>query len=101
MPAPDSFLLHVAAARPLPGLGVLVVPAGATPRLAHYPLHTALTVAAADGGTLVSAAATVEEIVREGNAARGLLLDFGLANIPPLLPGTSIWLLEDALGHMG
>jgi hypothetical protein len=101
MPASDSLLLRVAAAWPLPGLGVLVVPTGATPRLACYPLHTALTVAAATEGTRVPAAATVEEIVREGNVARGLLLDFGSANIPPLPPGTSIWLLKDAPGHMG
>ena len=43
---PAHLLLRVATAWPLPGLGLLVLPAGPTPYLAAYPLHTALAVEA-------------------------------------------------------
>jgi len=102
MPASDLLLLRVAATWFLPGLGVLVVPAGATPRLANYPLHTALAVVAeVAGGILAPATATVEEITREGTAKWALLLDFGAAGVPPLLPGTGIWLVEETPQQIG
>jgi hypothetical protein len=93
MPSSDLLLLRVAATWFLPGLGVLVVPAGATPRLANYPLHTALgVVAEVAGGTLAPATATVEEITREGTTNWALLLDFGRLARPRCCPvPTSGW----------
>ena len=89
-------LLRVATTWPLPGLGLLALPDGLTPRLATYPLHTALSVVAAlPDGRRRAAIATVEEITRPdtpGLPARGLLLDFEA--VITLLPGTEIWLAE-------
>ena len=93
-------LLRVAAAWPLPGLGLLVLPDAAAPSLAAYALHTALAVeAAVPDGTRHPAAATVEEVTRpEAPDAplRGLLLDFGTAVALPL--GTEVWLVEGLVG---
>ena len=93
MPTP-VLLLRVAAAWPLPGLGLLALPQAATPQLAAYALHTALAVEAAlPDGTRHTAHATVEEITRpeESNIpTRGLLLDFAAPVVLP--PGTTIWL---------
>ncbi|WP_345125011.1 hypothetical protein [Hymenobacter antarcticus] len=87
-------LMRVAAAWPLPGLGLLALPQAATPLLAAYALHTALAVVAAlPDGTRHAAYATVEEITRseESNIpTRGLLLDFAAPVTLP--PGTTIWL---------
>jgi hypothetical protein len=87
-------LLRVAAAWPLPGLGLLALPEGPTPHLQHYALHTALAVVAvAPDGSRYTATATVEEITQPDAASplsRGLLLDFGKAI--DLLPATEIWL---------
>ena len=89
-------LLRVAAAWPLPGLGLLALPDGPTPALAAYTLHAALAVEAGlPGGTRRAATATVEEVTRPDAAetpVRGLLLDFGGA--VELGPGTEIWLIE-------
>ncbi|WP_035557392.1 hypothetical protein [Hymenobacter sp. IS2118] len=85
-------LLRVAAAWPLPGLGLLALPAGPTPHLAGYALHTALAVELRRAvGTGCSGTATVEEVTRPEGAVRGLLLDLGAADAN-LLPGTEIWL---------
>ena len=89
---PDLLLLRVAAAWPLPGLGLLALPDGPTPHLAGYPLHTALAVLVAEpGGSPLPATATVEEVTRADRTERGLLLDAGVAGCE-LLPGTEIWL---------
>jgi len=86
-------LLRVAAAWPLPGLGLLALPDGPTPHLAAYPLHTALAVEAVfPDGTCQPGTATVEEVTRADGAARALLLDVGPATEPTLVPGTEIWL---------
>ncbi|MBF9141449.1 hypothetical protein [Hymenobacter properus] len=94
MPAPAVLLLRVAAAWPLPGLGMLVLPEKPAPALAVYPLHTALPVEAAlpDGGRH-PAVATVEELTRSDAPApeRGLLLDLEADRLPV---GTEIWLVE-------
>lgn len=89
-------LLHVATTWPLPGLGLLALPAGPTPNLGSYALHTALAVEAVGAdGERHAAIATVEEVTRPNEPnlpARGLLLDFGKAL--ELLPGTAVWLSE-------
>ena len=94
---PDSLLLRVATTWQVPGLGLLALPAGPTPHLAAYALHTALVVEAAlPGGARHSAAATVEEVSRPDAPSvliRGLLLDFGTALVLP--PGTEIRLVPD------
>lgn len=95
MSSANLLLLRVAAAWPLPGLGLLVLPDAATPHLATYPLHTVLVVEAAlPIGPHHAATATVEEITHAGSAERGLLLDFGPDAAPPLPPGTEIWLVQ-------
>ncbi|MBF9222917.1 hypothetical protein [Hymenobacter ruricola] len=91
-PAPR--LLHVAAAWPLPGLGLLVLPAGPAPALAAYALHTALAVEVVlPDGTRHPAVATVEEITRPetpATAEQGLLLDIDAAVAAGA--GAEIWL---------
>ena len=91
-------LLHAAATWPLPGLGVLVLPAGPTPHLGGYPLHTALEVEVAPpGAARYAATATVEETTRNGapdEPTRALLLNItGAERLPP---GTEIWLAAPA-----
>ncbi|GAB3875333.1 hypothetical protein GCM10028824_30460 [Hymenobacter segetis] len=92
-PAP-GLLLRVAAIWPLPGLGLLALPAGPTPLLLPYALHTALVVAAIlPDGTRQPGTATVEEVSRPDTGTgpvRGLLLDMGTACALP--PDTEIWL---------
>ena len=87
-------LLRVAAAWPLPGLGLLALPEGPTPHLAAYELHTALAVEVAlPDGTRQAATATVEEVTRPETpdaVARGLLLEFEKPMV--VVPGTEIWL---------
>jgi len=91
-------LLRAAATWPLPGLGVLVLPAGPTPHLAGYPLHTTLGVEVAPpGAARYAATATVEEITRDDapdGPTRALLLDITEAELLP--PGTEIWLTAPA-----
>ncbi|MDQ2769500.1 MAG: hypothetical protein M3Y54_03255 [Bacteroidota bacterium] len=88
-------LLRVAATWLLPGLGLLALPAGPTPHLTAYALHTALAVRAVrpDGMALVGVA-TVEEVSRPGTEAavsqRALLLEMEAAETLP--PDTEIWL---------
>ena len=93
MPAP-VLLLRVAATWPLPGLGLLALPAGPTPHLTAYALHTALAVRALrPDGTTLAGIATVEEVSRPGAAGvsqRALLLDLEAAGTLP--PNTEIWL---------
>jgi hypothetical protein len=88
-----TLLLRVATAWPLPGLGLLALPAGPTPHLQSYALHTALAVVAIgpDGERQIGTA-TVEEITQPHETApvRGLLLEFATA--ASLLPGTEIFL---------
>ena len=84
--SPTPFLLRVAAAWPLPGLGLLALPAGPTPYLTSLPLHTALPVRAQlPDGTQHPGHATVEEVNTENAAApvRGLLLDLGATSTLP------------------
>ena len=96
MPVP-ILLLRVAAAWPLPGLGLLVLPAQPTPALAAYALHTVLAVEVRlPDGTALQGRATVEEITRPATTAepaqRALLLDLdGAVALPP---GTEIRLVE-------
>lgn len=92
-------LLRVAATWPLPGLGLLVLPAGPTPHLAACELHTALAVAVHwPDGRQQPGLGTVEEVSRPGDAAtgptRGLLLDLEGARELPI--GTTIWLAGPA-----
>ncbi|OGX84224.1 hypothetical protein [Hymenobacter glacialis] len=95
-------LLRIAATWPLPGLGLLALPEGATPRLVSYPLHTPLAVAAVlPNGRTHRGQATVEEIARTVSVERGLLLDFSPVLIEQLAAGTEIWLLEEAAGPFG
>ena len=93
--APSVLLLRVAAAWPLPGLGLLALPEGPAPALAAYELHTALAIAAVlPGGARHPGGATVEEISRPEKPApiRGLLLHF---EVPvEVSAGTEIWLAE-------
>jgi hypothetical protein len=92
MPTARLLLLRVATAWPLPGLGLLALPAAPTPHLAAYPLHTALAVeAVGTDGARHAGTGTVEEITRAETTQRGLLLDLGPAYDLP--PGTEIWLL--------
>ncbi|MBD2723002.1 hypothetical protein [Hymenobacter armeniacus] len=94
---PPGLLLRVAAAWPLPGLGLLLLPQGPAPALAPYALHTALAVEARlPDGARHAAVATVEEMTRPEtpNApTRGLLLDVGAATLPA---GTEVWLTDAA-----
>ncbi len=86
-------LLRVAAAWPLPGLGLLALPDGPTPRLLPYALHTALAVSAVrPDGTRQPATATVEEVNRPEahGPVRGLLLDLDSGSALPA--ATEIWL---------
>ncbi|MFD1467925.1 hypothetical protein ACFQ48_06790 [Hymenobacter caeli] len=88
---PLVLLLRVAAAWPVPGLGLLALPAGpaAAPLRAHA-LHTALAVEARPpGGAALPGTATVEEVERGGRSSYGLLLDLG--GPVDLPPGTEIW----------
>ena len=98
MPAP-VLLLRVAQAWPLPGLGLLVLPAGPTPCLAACGLHAALAVAAhLPDGTRHAGTASVEEVSRPDDVAaptRGLLLDLGPARYLP--PDTEIWLTDPSV----
>ena len=93
IPAPSTLLLRVAAAWPLPGLGLLVLPEGPTPYLAACALHTALAIEAhRPDGTHQSGVATVEEVSRPEATVRGLLLDLGPDWELPV--GTGIWLAQ-------
>ena len=93
-------LLRVAAAWPLPGLGLLALPDGPTPYLAVCALHTALPVEIhLPDGTRHPGQATVEEVSRSTDVAgpsRSLLLDLGFARELPV--GTTIWLVGRPLG---
>ncbi|MBO2010603.1 hypothetical protein [Hymenobacter negativus] len=89
-----TLLLRVAATWPLPGLGLLVLPAGPTPHLLPYALHTTLAViVSGPNGEQYPGSATVEEITQP-NAThaplRGLLLDLSIRVV--VLPGAKIWL---------
>lgn len=92
-------LLRVAATWPLPGLGLLALPAGPTPYLAACALHTSLAIEAhLPDGRRQPGHATVEEVVRPEATARGLLLDVDLGPAPTLPVGTSIWLAGAGAG---
>lgn len=84
---PPLLLLRVAATWPLPGLGLLALPAGPAPALAAYPLHYPLAVAVhLPDGTRQTSSATVEEVSRpddETGPVRGLLLDLGSVRTLP------------------
>lgn len=90
--SPPTLLLRVAAAWPLPGLGLLALPDGPTPYLAALSLHTALPVEVhLPDGTRLRGLATVEEVSRPAAApASGLLLDLGITRELP--EGTTVWL---------
>ena len=99
-PNATTCLLRVAAAWPLPGLGLLVLPDAPTPALAAYALHAALAVRARrPDGSVLTGTATVEEITRPDTAGelpqRALLLDLNAGTLLP--PGTEIALA----GHVG
>ena len=89
-----TLLLRVAATWSLPGLGLLAIPAGPTPQLQPYALHTALAVVAiGPNDERHSGTATVEEVTQPNQPdgpVRGLLLDFD--EPVALLPYTEIWL---------
>jgi hypothetical protein len=90
----EVLLLQVAATWPLPGLGLLVLPAGPTPALAGYALHTALTVRLDLSDEPVIATATVEEVSHTAGPGPALLLhDVAQMALPG---GTAIWLVEAA-----
>ena len=91
-----TLLLRVAATWPLPGLGLLALPAGPTPHLTAYELHAAVAVEAVlPDGTCHPATATVEEITRGAVPERGLLLDFGTNIAVP--DHSEIWLVPSRL----
>ncbi|MET4075680.1 hypothetical protein [Hymenobacter sp. UYCo722] len=93
--SPPVLLLRVAAAWPLPGLGLLVLPDGPTPYLAACDLHTALAVEAhLPDGTRHPGLATVEEVARPETTVLSLLLDLSPARELPV--GTIIWLAGPA-----
>ena len=98
---PPLLLLRVAAAWPLPGLGLLALPDGPTPYLAACRLHMALAVEVRwPDGTCHTGQATVEEVSRPTDAAgpnSGLLLDLGPTRELPV--GTTIWLARPAAGR--
>ena len=88
-PETPLLLLRVAAAWPLPGLGLLVLPDGPTPYLTACDLHTALAIEAhLPDGTRRSGSATVEEVSRPEATMRSLLLDLELSRELPV--GTAI-----------
>ena len=90
----EVLLLYVAAAWPLPGLGLLVLPAGPTPALAGYALHTALTVRLDLPDGQATATATVEEVSHDAAPVQALLLhDVAQTAVPA---GTAVWLVEAA-----
>jgi len=90
----EDLLLRVQAAWPLPGLGLLVLPAGPTPALAGYALHTALIVRLDLPNEQVVATATVEEVSHDAASVQTLLLhDFAQTAVPD---GTAVWLVEAA-----
>lgn len=91
MPEPPFvLLLRVAEAWPIPGLGLLVLPAGPDVPLRAHALHAAVAVEARPpGGLAVAGAATVEEVERAGRSTYGLLLEFAGAVELPV--GTEIW----------
>jgi hypothetical protein len=91
-----TLLLRVAATWPLPGLGLLALPAGPTPHLVAYALHAAVAVEAVlPDGTRHPATATVEEITRGAEPERALLLDFGKNIAVP--EHSEIWLVAPRL----
>lgn len=87
----EVLLLQVANAWSLPGLGLLVLPAGPTPALAGYALHTTLAVRLDLPDKQIVAMATVEEVSRGTELAQALLLhDVTLTELPA---GTAVWLV--------
>lgn len=91
MPEPPlALLLRVAEAWPIPGLGLLALPAGPDAPLRAHALHAALAVEARPpSGPAVAGTATVEEVAHAGRTTYGLLLEFaGPADLPV---GTEIW----------
>ena len=87
-------LFTVARALPVPGLGLLLLPAGPAPHLRPLALHTALAVTLhlPDGRTY-PATATVEEVAAETTPQPALLL----ADWPnPVPAGTAVWQRPDA-----
>lgn len=90
----EMLLLRVEKVWPLPGLGLLVLPAGPTPALADYALHTALSVRLELPDGQAIATATVEEVSHDSAPMQALLLhDVAQMAVPP---GTAIWLVEVA-----
>lgn len=90
---PPEPLLEVAASWPLPGLGVLLLPASETPAgpLAAYELHTVLRVQLVlPTGEREEALASVEEVAHSG-IVRALLLTHESAVAVP--PGTQVYAL--------
>ncbi|MDO7875318.1 hypothetical protein Q5H93_11290 [Hymenobacter sp. ASUV-10] len=88
----EALLLRVQAAWPLPGLGLLVLPAGPTPALAGYALHAALTVRLELPDGPAVATATVEEVSHGAAPVQALLLhDLAQTAVPG---GTAVWLVE-------
>lgn len=85
-------LLRVAAAWPLPGLGLLVLPAGPTPALADYALHTTLAVRLGLPEGPVIATATVEEVSHAAEPVQALLLHDVAQTAVPV--DTAVWLVE-------
>jgi len=84
----EILLLRVKAIWPLPGLGLLVLPAGPTPALAGYALHTALIVRLELPAGQATATATVEEVSHDAAPVQALLLhDFAQTAVPP---GTAV-----------
>ncbi len=92
-------LLTVARCLPVPGLGLLLLPAAATPQLAAWPLHTALAVRLRlpDGRTY-AATATVEELVAAAAPQRALLLTDSQQPTPPPT-GTTVWARAETAAH--
>lgn len=88
----STLLLRVAAAWPVPGLGLLLLPDAEAPSaLQAYPLHTALPVVVYQpDGSQLHAAATVEEVTQANTVLYGLLVAVEEADAIPA--GTEIWL---------
>ena len=94
MTSSPTLLLRVAAAWPVPGLGLLLLPDAQASTVLHiYPLHTALRIVAhRPDGAPWQATATVEEVAHGDARQYGLLVTIDEADAAPA--GTEVWLAE-------
>lgn len=94
----ETFLFRVDKIFPLPGLGLLLLPAPGASALDSQALHAALRLTLRHPtGPAEPAVATVEEITRDAApAVRGLLLPE--PGPRPVAPGTEVWWAGAVMG---